>query len=79
MAWPPGPGSRPTEIESSAVRRVSLPQLQHNMWVTHLRTLVLSIITGGGKCWRSRFPWTHFISASSCRRKRNTESQGAQS
>jgi predicted phage-related endonuclease len=25
------------------------PQLQHNMWVTHLRTSVLSIITGGGK------------------------------
>src|SRR5262245_61562555 len=24
-------------------------QLQHNMWVTHLRTSVLSIITGGGK------------------------------
>src|SRR5436189_3613279 len=26
-----------------------MPQLQHNMWVTHLRTSVLSIITGGGK------------------------------
>src|SRR4026208_1973416 len=25
------------------------PQLQHTMWVTHLRTSVLSIITGGGK------------------------------
>jgi predicted phage-related endonuclease len=25
------------------------PQVQHNMWVTHLRTSVLSIITGGGK------------------------------
>jgi predicted phage-related endonuclease len=24
-------------------------QLQHNMWVTHLRSSVLSIITGGGK------------------------------
>jgi predicted phage-related endonuclease len=24
-------------------------QVQHNMWVTHLRTSVLSIITGGGK------------------------------
>ena len=24
-------------------------QLQHNMWVTHLRTSVLSVITGGGK------------------------------
>src|SRR5262249_32544090 len=27
----------------------TMPQLQHNMWVTHLRTSVLSIITGGGK------------------------------
>jgi predicted phage-related endonuclease len=26
-----------------------MPQLQHNMWVTNLRTAVLSIITGGGK------------------------------
>jgi predicted phage-related endonuclease len=26
-----------------------MPQLQHNMWVTHLKKVVLSIITGGGK------------------------------
>src|SRR5437868_5858489 len=26
-----------------------MAQLQHNMWITHLRTSVLSIITGGGK------------------------------
>jgi predicted phage-related endonuclease len=26
-----------------------MAQLQHNMWVTHLNTAVLSIITGGGK------------------------------
>ena len=26
-----------------------MAQAQHNMWVTHLRTSVLSIITGGGK------------------------------
>ena len=26
-----------------------MPQVQHNMWVTYLRTSVLSIITGGGK------------------------------
>ena len=26
-----------------------MAQLQHNMWVTHLKTSVLSIITGGGK------------------------------
>jgi predicted phage-related endonuclease len=26
-----------------------MAQLQHNMWVTHLRSSVLSVITGGGK------------------------------
>jgi hypothetical protein len=26
-----------------------MAQVQHNMWVTHLRSAVLSIITGGGK------------------------------
>jgi hypothetical protein len=26
-----------------------MAQVQHNMWVTHVRTAVLSIITGGGK------------------------------
>ena len=26
-----------------------MAQLQHNMWVTNLRSAVLSIITGGGK------------------------------
>jgi putative phage-type endonuclease len=26
-----------------------MAQIQHNMWVTHLRSAVLSIITGGGK------------------------------
>jgi len=26
-----------------------MPQLQHNMWVTHATTAVLSVITGGGK------------------------------
>jgi predicted phage-related endonuclease len=34
--------------EEAAVEKY-LAQLQHNMWVTHLRTSVLSIITGGGK------------------------------
>jgi predicted phage-related endonuclease len=34
--------------EEAAVAKY-MPQLQHNMWVTHLRTAVLSIITGGGK------------------------------
>ncbi len=34
--------------EEAAVEK-HMAQLQHNMWVTHLRTAVLSIITGGGK------------------------------
>jgi predicted phage-related endonuclease len=33
--------------ETAAEKYVA--QVQHNMWVTHLRTSVLSIITGGGK------------------------------
>jgi predicted phage-related endonuclease len=34
--------------EESAAEKY-MAQVQHNMWVTHLRTAVLSIITGGGK------------------------------
>src|SRR5580704_3757220 len=34
--------------EQAAVEKY-MAQLQHNMWVTHLKTAVLSIITGGGK------------------------------
>jgi predicted phage-related endonuclease len=34
--------------EEAAVEKY-MPQLQHNMWVTNLRSAVLSIITGGGK------------------------------
>src|SRR5438067_5315776 len=34
--------------EEMAVEKY-MAQLQHNMWVTHLRTSVLSVITGGGK------------------------------
>ena len=34
--------------EEAAVEK-HMAQVQHNMWVTHLRTAVLSIITGGGK------------------------------
>ena len=33
--------------ETAAEKYVA--QVQHNMWVTHLRSAVLSIITGGGK------------------------------
>lgn len=34
--------------EDSAAQKY-MAQVQHNMWVTHLRSAVLSIITGGGK------------------------------
>jgi predicted phage-related endonuclease len=37
-----------TFSEEVAVEKY-MAQLQHNMWVTHLRSSVLSIITGGGK------------------------------
>ena len=34
--------------EEAAVEKY-MPQLQHNMWVVHARSAVLSVITGGGK------------------------------
>jgi hypothetical protein len=34
--------------EEAAVTKY-MAQLQHNMWVTNLRSAALSIITGGGK------------------------------
>jgi predicted phage-related endonuclease len=39
----------PWSFSEVAAAEKYMPQLQHNMWVTHLRTSVLSIITGGGK------------------------------
>jgi predicted phage-related endonuclease len=39
----------PWSFSEEAAAEKYMPQLQHNMWVTHLRTSVLSIITGGGK------------------------------
>jgi predicted phage-related endonuclease len=39
----------PWSFSEEAAAGKYMPQLQHNMWVTHLRTSVLSIITGGGK------------------------------
>src|SRR6516165_8843185 len=40
---------RPWSFSEEAAAEKYMAQLQHNMWVTHLRTSVLSIITGGGK------------------------------
>jgi hypothetical protein len=39
----------PWQFSEEAAAEKYMPQLQHNMWVTHLRSSVLSIITGGGK------------------------------
>jgi YqaJ-like viral recombinase domain len=39
----------PWSFSEEAASEKYMPQVQHNMWVTHLRTAVLSIITGGGK------------------------------
>jgi hypothetical protein len=39
----------PWSFSEEAAAEKHMPQVQHNMWVTRLRTSVLSIITGGGK------------------------------
>ena len=39
----------PWSFSEAAAAEKYMAQLQHNMWVTHLRSAVLSIITGGGK------------------------------
>src|SRR5437868_9133743 len=39
----------PWSFSEEAAAEKYMAQLQHNMWVTHLRGAVLSIITGGGK------------------------------
>jgi predicted phage-related endonuclease len=39
----------PWSFSEEAAAEKYMAQLQHNMWVTHLRSAVLSIITGGGK------------------------------
>src|SRR6478736_5897675 len=43
----------PWSFSEEAAAEKYMAQLQHNMWVTHLRSSVLSIITGGGK-WVDR-------------------------
>ena len=39
----------PRSFSEEAAAAKYMSQLQHNMWVTQLRTSVLSIVTGGGK------------------------------
>ena len=51
----------PWSFSEEAAAEKYMAQLQHNMWVTGLRTSVLSIITGGGKWVEIAIPWTRFI------------------
>ena len=39
----------PWSFDEQAAAEKHMAQVQHNMWVTHARSAVLSIITGGGK------------------------------
>ena len=39
----------PWSFSEEAAAEKYMPQLQHNMWVVHARSAVLSVITGGGK------------------------------
>ncbi len=39
----------PWSFDEHAATEKHMAQVQHNMWVTHARSAVLSIITGGGK------------------------------
>jgi predicted phage-related endonuclease len=39
----------PWSFSEATAAEKYMAQVQHNMWVTHLRTSVLSVITGGGK------------------------------
>ena len=50
----------PWSFSEEAAAEKYMAQVQHNMWVTHLRTSVLSIITGAANGSRSRSPWTRF-------------------
>jgi len=49
----------PWSFSEEAAAEKYMAQVQHNMLVTHLRTSVLSIITGGGKWVEITIPWTH--------------------
>jgi putative phage-type endonuclease len=55
----------PWSFSEEAAAEKYMAQLQHNMWVTHLRASVLSIITGGGK-WVEIDPYGPTLSQRSC-------------
>ena len=63
----------PWSFSEEAAAAKYMAQVQHNMWVTPLRTAVLSIITGGGKWVEITIPMgTRSILAFWFRRKRSS-------
>jgi hypothetical protein len=48
----------PWSFSEEAAAEKYMPQLQHNMWVTHLRTRRCRSSPSAASGWRSRFPWT---------------------
>src|SRR6266508_4473540 len=52
----------PLSFSDEAAAEKYMAQVQHNMWVTHLRTSVLSIITGGGKWVEITIPMYPYLS-----------------
>jgi predicted phage-related endonuclease len=50
----------PWSFSEEAAAEKYIAQVQHNMWVTHLRTSVLSVITGGGKWVEITIPMDPF-------------------
>src|SRR5215510_1332721 len=46
----------PWSFSEEAAAEKYIAQVQHNMWVTHLKSAVLSIITGGGKWMEITIP-----------------------
>jgi putative phage-type endonuclease len=53
----------PWSFTEEAAAEKYMAQVQHNMWVTHLRSAVLSIITGGGKWVEITIPMDVLVSA----------------
>ena len=62
----------PWSFSEEAAAEKYMAQLQHNMWVTHYRQAVLSIITGGANGLRLPSPWTHSILASWSRLRKSS-------
>jgi hypothetical protein len=55
----------PWSFSEEAAAEKHMAQLQHNMWVTNVRSAALSIITGGGKWIEMTVPadalYQHFL------------------